>query len=156
MDVSRFQGQVSQSWQTAPFNYQYQIVNTTPATTIYDSSLTLFNTYKGGPLQQAVSAVTYIDDINYNNTGYASYGYEMWSDPKNRDDGYITWFSQGKPSWKVTSASLGPDSVSQVSQRLISEEPMVSSRSRYLMFAQRSAQYIILNFGMARKWDPCS
>lgn len=126
VDVSTFTGQVSQSFQTAPYNAQYQFDNSSDATTIFDSSITNLNGYKGGQFQQAVSAVTDIDSVNYNNTGYATYGYEWWSDSSDRDAGYITWYSQGKPSWKITAASVGPDSVTEISQRLIPEEPMVS------------------------------
>lgn len=127
VDVSRFIGQVSQSFQTAPYNYQYEFDNSSDATTIFDPSITVLNGYKGGQYQQALSALTDINSENYNNVGYATYGYEWWSDPKDRDAGYITWFSQGKPSWKITSKSIGPDSVTEISQRLIPEEPMVST-----------------------------
>ena len=126
IDLALFQGQVSQSFQIAPYNYQYQFTNTSPATTIYESSQTVLNTYKGGPYQQALSALTFTEPQNYNNNGYATYGYEWWSDPNDRGSGYITWYANGQPSWTVTSASIGPDSITQVSQRLIPEEPMVS------------------------------
>ena len=128
VDVSRFVGQVSQSFQTAPYNAAYEFDNSSDATTIFDSSITNLNGYKGGQFQQAVSAVTDIDSNNYNNVGYATYGYEWWSDPSDRDAGYIQWYSQGQPSWKITAETVGPDSVTQVSQRLIPEEPMVSTQ----------------------------
>lgn len=127
VDVSSFTGQASQSFQTAPYNYQYEFDNSSDATTITDSSITTLNSYKGGVYQQAISAVTDISSSNYNNAGYATYGYEWWSDPSDRDAGYIAWISQGKPSWKITAQTIGPDPVSQISQRLIPEEPMVSS-----------------------------
>ncbi|KAI0789622.1 glycoside hydrolase family 16 protein [Abortiporus biennis] len=133
IETDLFQGEVSQSFQTAPYNYKYNFDNTTPASTIYDNSITHFNTYKGGQYQQAVSAVTFVDNNNYNDQGYAAYGLEWWSNMKNRAEGYITWFSTGQKSWTVTSAAVGADSVSGVSQRLIPEEPM----------------YLILNLGMA-------
>lgn len=126
IDTSLMQGQVSQSFQTAPYNYQYQFVNTTPATTIYDDSISAFNVYKGGLDQQAVSATSFIDSQNFNGNGYASYGYEWWSDPNHRDQGYVTWYSQGVEAWTMTAASIGPDPITEVSQRLIPEEPMVS------------------------------
>lgn len=126
VNVALFQGEVSQSLQIAPYNYQYQSVNTSPATTVYDSSITTLNNYKGGPYQQALSALTLVDNQNYNNNGYATYGFELWSDPSDRASGYVTWYANGQPSWQVTAASMGPDSITQVSQRLISEEPMVS------------------------------
>ena len=125
VDVSTFTGEVSQSFQTAPYNAQYEFDNTSSATPIVDSSITSFNNYKGGQFQQAVSAVTTVSSGVYNNTGYATYGFEWWSDPGSREDGYVTWFSQGKQSWTMTAATIGPDEVTQVSQRLIPEEPMV-------------------------------
>jgi hypothetical protein len=89
--------------------------------------MTKLNTYKGGPYQQAVSALTYIDNADYDNMGYASYGFEWWSNPNKRSEGYVTWFSGGKQTWTATSASIGPDDTMNIGQRLISEEPHVSS-----------------------------
>jgi hypothetical protein len=126
VDVSVFEGQVSQSFQIAPYDYQYEFVNTTPAVTIQDTSITQFNTYKGGVYQQAVSTVTYLSAENYNGLGYAPYAFEWWSDPSNRNDGYVTWYSNGQPTWTATAASVGPNSITQISQRLIAEEPMVN------------------------------
>ena len=126
VDTSVFQGQVSQSAQVAPFDYQYNFVNVTPDTTIYNNTLTSFNTYKGGVYQQAVSAVSYVGSQYYNNQAYAPYGFEWWSNPSNRGEGYITWFSNSSRTWTMTSGTIGPDSTTQISQRLISEEPMVS------------------------------
>ncbi|KAI0084781.1 glycoside hydrolase family 16 protein [Irpex rosettiformis] len=133
VDVSNFTGQVSQSAQIAPYNYQYLVDNATDATTIYDSSISRFNSYKGGVFQQAVSAVTSIDSGNYNNKAYTTYGFEWWSNPSNRGEGYVTWYSQGQKSWSITSKTIGADATSQVSQRLISEEPM----------------YLVMNLGMS-------
>jgi beta-glucanase (GH16 family) len=128
VDVSVFRGQVSQSFQTAPYNYQYDFVNSTPSTTIYDNTITQFNNYKGGVYQQAVSAVSYIDSQNYNDNGYATYAYEWWSDPNHRDQGYVTWYSGGAKTFTMEASAVGPDPITQVSQRLIPEEPMVSTR----------------------------
>ena len=125
IETSTMTGEVSQSFQTAPYNAQYEFDNSSSVTPIYDTSITKFNSYKGGPFQQAVSAVSTVPSNVYNNTDYATYGYEWWSDPDNRDDGYITWFSQGKPTWTLTAQTIGPDPITQVNQRLIPEEPMV-------------------------------
>lgn len=127
INVELRQGAVSQSYQVAPYNYQYAFNNASPATTIMDDSITTFNTYKGGVFQQAVSAVSLIDNTNYGGKQYATYGFEWWSDPKHRDQGHITWMSQGSPTWTITSDSVGKDDTSQISQRLISEEPHVSN-----------------------------
>ncbi|KAJ7729678.1 glycoside hydrolase family 16 protein [Mycena maculata] len=133
VDVSRFEGQVSQSFQVAPFNFDWQFVNTTPATTVINTNLTSFNTYKGSNEQQAVSALTYIPSTVYSDEDYGTYGFEWWSDPDNREDGYITWVSNGTESWSITADAVGADSTVEISQRLIPEEPM----------------YLILNLGMS-------
>lgn len=116
---------MNSSLKVAPFNANLQYDQTQPATTIHTPNITAFNGFMGTDLQQSLSAVTLIDNINYNNSGYATYGYEWWSDPNSRKDGYITWFSEDVASWTLTSASIGPDTTSEVDQRLISEEPMV-------------------------------
>lgn len=126
VDVSVFQGQVSQSLQVAPFNYKYQFNNASSVTPIQDSSITSFNSYKGGQFQQAVSAVTYIDSQNYNGNGYAPYSFEWWSDPSHRDQGYIAWTSNGQETWRATAATIAGDSETQISKRVIPEEPMVN------------------------------
>lgn len=125
INVSSFVGQVSQSYQSAPYNYQYKFDDTEPASKIYNPDTTRFNTYRGGIYQQAMSALTDIDPSVYNGTGYAAYGYEWWYNSKNRDESFITWYSNGVPTWTATSASTPADPISQVSQRLIPEEPMV-------------------------------
>jgi len=127
VNVSVMRGQVSQSYQTAPYNYRYQFINTTPSTMIFDDTTTQFNSYTGGVYQQAVSALSFIDSENYNNNGYATYGYEWWSNPSKRDEGYITWISSGSKVFTMEASAIGPDSTSQVSQRLVPEEPVVST-----------------------------
>ncbi|KAH9841904.1 glycoside hydrolase family 16 protein [Rhodofomes roseus] len=128
-----WRGQASQSMQIAPYDDQYQFDTDTDVTTIFDSSITSFNTYLGAQYQQAVSGLTFINNSVYNDSEYATFGYEWYSNPKDRDAGFITWYSSGVESWKITSGSLGPDAKTEVGQRLIPEEPM----------------YIIINFGMS-------
>lgn len=137
--------------QVAPYNAKYQFDDDSDATTIFDSSQTSFNTYQGGTLQQAVSAITFINDSVYNDQEYGVYGYEWYSNPSKRDDGFITWYSSGEEAWKVTAASLGPDSQTEISQRIIPEEPMV--RMCFLQYdvSLMPVQYVIINFGMSRK-----
>lgn len=123
-----FQPEVSQSFQVAPYDLGYDINKN--FTTTYNESISHWNPYQGGPLQQAVSTVTFIQDNLYNDAAYGTYGFEWWSDPKNRDDGYITWFSNptGGPqtrSWTLQAGAIGPDPTVNVSQRLIPEEPHV-------------------------------
>ncbi|PVG00271.1 putative KRE6-glucan synthase subunit [Serendipita vermifera] len=133
IEVLTEQGQGSQSLQIAPFDYGYDFPTTPPATTVYDQTKTVFNPYKGGVFQQALSALTYIDSNAYvgTNQKFDTYGFEYW--PSRGDDGYVTWQSGGVKSWTVTTASLAPNEQVQIGQRLIPEEPM----------------YIVLNFGMS-------
>ena len=46
------------------------------------------------------------------------------------DDAYISWLSNDKVTWTLKAAGLGPDSQTQISERLVSQEPMVRSASR--------------------------
>ncbi|RPD77391.1 glycoside hydrolase family 16 protein [Lentinus tigrinus ALCF2SS1-7] len=133
IDVSRFVPEVSQSYQTAPYNYQYEFVNTSDAAPIYDSSITKFNTYKGGVYQQAISAVSDIDSTAYAGQKYATYGFEWWSDPSKRNDGFITWVANGQKTWTMNADAIGADDTVEISQRIVPEEPM----------------YIIFNLGMS-------
>ena len=132
INVTTFQGGVSQSAQIAPYDEGYDYDTDSSRTTIYDSDLTHFNSYKGGPLQEAVSAVSTVDSQFYGGNGYAPYGFEYWSNQNNPQDGYITWYSNGQTTWKMTAATVGPNSLSEVGQRLISQEPMVSHFCVYL------------------------
>jgi len=132
IDVSRFVGQASQSLQVAPFNANYEFNNASSASPIQGSA-TKLNTYTGGQYQQSISAVSDIEQTPYNNAAYATYGFEVWSNPNKRSEGYIQWYSQGQETWKVTAASLEGDSLTNISSRLIPEEPM----------------YMIFNLGMA-------
>jgi beta-glucanase (GH16 family) len=119
---SPFEGQVSQSFQCAPFNIDWNFDNT--STSFESETLTKWNGYRGSQTQQAVSALTYIPSSVYSGQDFGVYGYEYWADPSNRDDGYITWLASGTESWTMKAGALGPDSVAEIGQRLIPEEPM--------------------------------
>jgi hypothetical protein len=128
--ISQGQGQVSQSYQLAPYDDSYQFQNTTTgAYEFYDNTITAFNTYLGGYYQQAASALTMVDEnLYYNQPGdsgqFAVFGFEYNSNEKSREDGYITWVSQGKKSWTMTGKGLAPNAKTEIGQRLIPEEPM--------------------------------
>ncbi|KAI8986834.1 beta-glucan synthesis-associated [Trametes punicea] len=134
---------VSQSAQFAPFTHDYLYGNDTQdAWWIYDPSITRPNTYKGSAIQQAVSALTTLPDDMFQGSGavFTTLGFEYWANPQNRDEGFITWQVDGKPSVRLGASSMGPDTGpdgSQVSQRLIPEEPMS----------------IILNLGISNNWQ---
>ncbi|KIJ33317.1 glycoside hydrolase family 16 protein [Sphaerobolus stellatus SS14] len=107
IDVVNRIGEASQSYQTAPYNANYQFVNTTPAATIYNDNIT-------------------IDSINYGGQGFQTYGIEWWSDRNNQDDGYVSWFQGDTNMWTMTAAAVGPDPITTISQMPVSEEPWYS------------------------------
>ena len=54
-------------------------------------------------------------------------GFEYWANPSNRDEGFITWQTDGQPSVRMGATAVGPDQNfggSGVGRRLIPEEPM--------------------------------
>ncbi|EIW55856.1 beta-glucan synthesis-associated [Trametes versicolor FP-101664 SS1] len=134
---------VSQSAQFAPFTHDYLYTNDTQdAWWIYDSSRSRANTYKGSAIQQAVSALTDLPDDMFQGSGanFKTLGFEYWANPKNRDEGFITWQTDGTPSVRMGASAMGPDmgtDGSQVSQRIVPEEPMS----------------IILNLGLSKNWQ---
>ncbi|KAJ9116310.1 hypothetical protein QFC22_004750 [Naganishia vaughanmartiniae] len=124
-------GEVSQSFQIAPFNAKYAVPNETH--TIFDHDITHLNSYWGSEYQQAVSYLTDVDPQYYvdNSDSKGTFGFELYGNENTRGDNYITWVANGKPSWTLHAESIGPDPLTDIGQRLISEEPM----------------YLIMNFG---------
>lgn len=53
---------------------------------------------------------------------YSTYGFQYAPGT----DGYITWISDGKPAWTLNGVGVQSNQAAQISQRLISREPMVS------------------------------
>jgi len=123
-------GHVSQSFQVAPFDIwyypNYEFVE------VYDYSITQVNVYRGGPYQQAVSALSNLNNNWYDGNQYQVYAFEYTPGA----DGEVTWFIGEQRTWKVTGKSLGPNG--NVGQRVLPQEPMS----------------IILNFGMSDGFSP--
>jgi len=129
-DTGVLEGAVSQSCQFAPFNYNYTYQ--TNSTQVYNTDLTALNSYKGGVFQQAVSALTQTNQQAYelSGGGFSVYGYEY---KPGTSDAYVTWVSDNKASWTLLSAAMGSDSMVEIGERPIPQEPM----------------YIIFNLGMS-------
>ena len=123
-------GHVSQSFQVAPFdvwyypNYDY--------VEVYDYSITAVNVYRGGPYQQAVSALTNLNNQWYEGQEYQVYAFEYTPGAS----GDVTWFLGDQATWRVTGDSIGPNG--NVGQRVLPQEPMS----------------IIMNFGMSDGFSP--
>lgn len=110
--------------QMAPYNQNYNWDNTTA--TYYDPTQTEWNSYTGGVYQECASGLTRIPDSNYELTGneFTTYGFEMYANKNDRENGYITWVSGGKPSWTLPARGIGADKDTEISSRIIPEEPM--------------------------------
>ena len=126
-------GLASQSYQVAPFDIWY--MPDYSYAEIYNFSTTTMNTYAGGPLQQAVSAVTTLNNNWYqfgeDSGQFQVYGYEYLNDDQT---GYITWIVGDEPTWTVTAYALHPNG--NINWRRISKEPMS----------------IIMNLGISNSW----
>ncbi|KAH9919444.1 beta-glucan synthesis-associated [Epithele typhae] len=134
-------GQVaSQSAQFAPFSHDYTYINDTQdAWWVYDESVTRPNDYKGSAIQQAVSGLSNLPDDMFQGSGanFRTLGFEYWANPSQRDEGFITWQVDGKATVRVGASAMAADSITQVGQRIIPEEPMS----------------IVLNLGISSNWQ---
>ncbi|KAI0687091.1 beta-glucan synthesis-associated [Cytidiella melzeri] len=134
---------VSQSAQFAPFTHDYLYGNSTEDEfVIYTPELTVANSYRGSPVQQAVSCLTDLPDDMFQGSGanFKTLGFEYWADPDKPEDGFITWQTNGQPSYRLGAAAVGPDQgdgSAMIGQRRIPEEPMS----------------IILNLGISPNWQ---
>lgn len=52
-------------------------------------------------------------------------GLEYYGDINDASNGFITWAMNGQPTYQMTATAIGPDANAEISQRLISREPMV-------------------------------
>lgn len=125
-------GVVSQSLQLAPYDIWYE--PDMNFIEVYNQTVTVTNTWFGGPLQQAISMATTLNTTwyEYSSTpSYQSFGFEFMSGDS---DGYIRWFIGKTPTHTLFAPSLGPNG--NIGQRQISKEPMS----------------IILNLGISNSW----
>ncbi|KAI0801193.1 glycoside hydrolase family 16 protein [Fomes fomentarius] len=128
-------GAVSQSGQWAPYNYQYTWINNSDTLFIADETISTLNTYKGGVYQQATSVVTATNQDAYELTGgaFSVFGFQY---KPGFGDAYIGWINDGKLAWHMTQAGMGPDPISEISDRPVPQEPL----------------YLIVNLGISEKF----
>jgi len=97
---------------------------------VYDNSITMMNSYKGGPFQEAISGLTNLNTDWYDGKQYQKYAFEY----KRGDDGFITWYVGDEKTWTMKAAATRPNG--NVGRRTIPEEPLT----------------IIANFGMSNSF----
>ncbi|OMJ18227.1 putative beta-glucan synthesis-associated protein [Smittium culicis] len=128
---------LSMSLQVAPFDHQYTLDTNytdfkdvvTPNASSPQVGKTIPNTYTGGFLQQSVSSVHYVDNSVSGGNEFGVYGFEYIPGP----EGFIQYYVNQQPTFRVESKAVGPNSSSKIGQRVIPEEPM----------------YILLNLGFS-------
>ncbi|KAF6743438.1 beta-glucan synthesis-associated protein-domain-containing protein [Ephemerocybe angulata] len=141
--VTKSGGTVSQSAQFAPFAHDYSYQNDSEDKwKNFDPGRTRANTFKGSAVQQSVSGVTTVPDDMFQGSGakFTSFGFEYYGHPQHRDDGYVMWQVDGKPTHRVGAGAVGPDmgaGGAMIGRRLIPEEPMA----------------LVLNLGMSPNWQ---
>jgi beta-glucanase (GH16 family) len=109
-------GSASQSFQVAPFDIFY-----TPDynyVEVYDNAITNMNSYRGGPYQEAFSAVSWLNTDWYDGKEYQKYGIEYVPGA----EGDLSWFVGDEYTWKLDHRSLRPNG--NIGQRVLPEEPM--------------------------------
>ncbi|WVO14990.1 hypothetical protein L204_102633 [Cryptococcus depauperatus] len=127
--LSEARGEVSQSFQVAPYDDYYLFDNNSRYVQQYDTDLTYWNTYHGGPYQQAVSSLTRLPrNIYWNQQGenkqFTVFAMEYQAFPEARKEGYITWWADNKTSWTMHADAVKENPRTAIGRRIIPEEPM--------------------------------
>ena len=80
-----------------------------------------------------MSALTDLNSTVFAEGGsqFTTFAFEYWSNPSNREEGYITWVAD-EMVFSIDSNVFAGDTNVGISDRLVAEEPMVSSRDRYV------------------------
>nr|GAT57878.1 predicted protein [Mycena chlorophos] len=131
-------GAVSQSSQWAPFDAYYSWQNTSANLIIPNTTISAQNGYAGGIYQEAASVVTITNQDCYQlkTPCYATHGFEY---TPGYNDAYITWITNDAASWTLHAAGVGPNNLTQIGAREITQEPL----------------YILINLGLSHNfvWD---
>lgn len=126
-------GLASQSYQIAPMDIWY--MPDYNFLEIHNTEVTSANVYTGGPIQQAVSGVTTLNNTWYERGPDAGkfqvYGYEYLNDD---EDGHLTWYVGADPTLTVHAKALAPNG--NIGWRRISKEPMS----------------VVMNLGISNSW----
>ena len=85
---------------------------------IPDYTLSMLNTWTGGPFQQAVSTTTMLNNEWYDGKAYQRYAFEYV--PGNTSESFIAWTVAGQEMMKFDARAIGPNG--NIGQRIISEE----------------------------------
>lgn len=85
------------------------------------------NSYTGSVFQEAISGTQQIPADAYVSSEkprFVTFGVEIDPDWDYNAKGAITWYLDGKKSWRAPSSVMGPNKFTQISQRIVPVEPM--------------------------------
>lgn len=142
-DKKTYHTYASQSLQTAPFDVGYWWKNTSEYAKIYNKTISRLNDYHGAVYQEAVSGLTQCPDDGFTaapTPRFVTYGVELEPDWDLNGGGYVRWYIDGQPSWRVNGTALGPVPELDIGQRHIPVEPMsiIMVRSSFLLLPCQS------------------
>lgn len=129
-------GHVSMSLQLAPYDAGYNMSTVEGGYEFYTDYAKL-NTYTGAVYQQAASGVVETKRTVYEDSGaeFDTWGFEY--KPGGDPDSYVTWMNGNDPMWRLNTVAIGPNTATEIGQRLIPPEPM----------------YILLNLGISSSFS---
>jgi beta-glucan synthesis-associated protein KRE6 len=142
-------GAVSQSSQFSPFSAYYSCNAT--YIDLHQPTTQVINGFKGDVYQQTTSVVSATNQLCYEGSTapcYATYGFQ-YKPGYQSDDAYITWINNNSLSWTLHAGGVGADPISEISERGISQEPMVSRYMPAVILTADALQYIVMNLGVS-------
>ena len=95
--------------------------------------------------EEAISALISVPATAYASDGsdYVTFGYEHFANPGSPTGGFVSWSMGQSEVFKMTAAALAADSKTQISNRLVPEEPMV----RYFDCVMEAVRALIMLAG---------
>jgi len=132
----------------------YYYPNTSADITITNSNDTSLNPYRGSALQQAVSGLTNLNGSVFAEGGaqFTPFGVEYWSNPDNRDEGFIQWVADG-PVFRIDNHVFTGDPSLNISDRLISEEPMAIVLNLAISESFQTVDFAAMTFPAELRFD---
>lgn len=106
--------------QLAPFNPGYNLSDADGATVFYDARAKR-NSYTGTVIQQAASGYVQTGN-NYADQHGKFETYAMEYKPGKSADAYVSWAIEDEPMWRINSAALAPDPLTEIDQRPVPGE----------------------------------
>lgn len=120
---------------------------------MYDPNITFQNQWHGSISQESMSVYTYTDTTSFVEGGGTQTTYGMEYHPGGSADSNITWAVNGTETWTMKASAMGPNSGTEIGQRLVSEEPMAIIMNLAISTKAQEPLYQYLTFPATFKID---